>query len=66
MSKSDEMIAALDSTLFSSFPDLEIKGLRIRSDNRSQLTSNKYENLLRLNKDGIYNAVKSCPVNLYS
>ena len=47
MSRSDEMIATLDSAVFSVFPDLEIKGLRIRSDNGSQLTSMKYENHLR-------------------
>jgi putative transposase len=46
MSRSDEMIAALDSAVFSVFPDLEIKGLRIISDNGSQLTSRKYENHL--------------------
>ena len=47
MSRSDEMIAALDSAVFSVFPDLEIRGLRIRSDNGSQLTSMKYEDHLR-------------------
>ena len=41
MSGSNEMIAALDSAIFSVFPDLVIPDLRIRSDNGSQLTSNK-------------------------
>ena len=47
MSRSDEMIAALDSALFSTFPDLNIKDLRIRSDNGPQLTLTKYENHIR-------------------
>ena len=47
MSGSNEMIAALDSAIFSVFPDLVIPDLRIRSDNGSQLTSNKYEDHLR-------------------
>ena len=47
MARSDEMIAALDSALFPTFPDLNIRDLRIRSDNGSQLTSRKYEDHLR-------------------
>ena len=47
MARSDEMITALDSAVFSVFPDLNINGLRIRSDNGSQLTSMKYEDHLR-------------------
>ena len=47
MARSDEMIAALDSAVFSVFPDLNIRELRIRSDNGSQLTSRKYEDHLR-------------------
>ena len=46
MFRSDEMIAALDSAVFKAFPDLNIPCLKIRSDNGSQLTSNKYENHL--------------------
>ena len=41
------MIAALDSALFPTFPDPNIRDLRIRSDNGSQLTSKKYEDHLR-------------------
>ena len=47
MAKSDEMIAALNSAVFSVFPDLNIRELTIRSDNGSQLTSKKYEDHLR-------------------
>ena len=35
------------SALFSLFPDLNIKNLKIRSDNGSQLTSRKFEEHLR-------------------
>ena len=41
------MISALDSALFSVFPDLNISELRIRSDNGSQLSSKKYDDHLR-------------------
>ncbi|MEM4090952.1 MAG: hypothetical protein QXQ46_09485 [Thermoplasmatales archaeon] len=44
---SEEMIAALNSAVFSVFPDLNIKELRIRSNNCSHLTSMKYESHLR-------------------
>ena len=47
MARSDEMIAALNSAVFSVFPDLNIRELTIRSDNGSQLTSKKYEDHLR-------------------
>ena len=47
MARSDEMIAALDSALYPTFPDLNIRDLRIRSDNGPQLTLTKYENHIR-------------------
>ena len=47
IARSDEMISALDSAVFSVFPNLNIRDLRIRSDNGSQLTSKKYEDHLR-------------------
>ncbi|MGC8562916.1 MAG: DDE-type integrase/transposase/recombinase [Thermoplasmata archaeon] len=47
MARSDEMIAALDSALFSTFPDLNVRELRIRSDNGPQLASREYEDHLR-------------------
>ena len=47
MSRTEEMISALDSALFSVFPDVNTENLTIRSDNGSQLTSRKYEDHLR-------------------
>ena len=47
MSRTAEMIQAVDNALFGTFPDLKVKGLRIRSDNGSQLTSSGYEKHLR-------------------
>ncbi|MGC8618153.1 MAG: transposase, partial [Thermoplasmata archaeon] len=47
MARSEEMIEALDSAVFSVFPDLNITDLTVRSDNGSQLTSRRYEDHLR-------------------
>ena len=47
MSRTAEMIEALDNAIFGTFPDLNVKGLRIRSDNGSQLISSGYEKHLR-------------------
>ena len=47
MSRTAEMIEAADNAILGTFPDLNVKGLRIRSDNRSQLTSSGYEKHLR-------------------
>ena len=41
------MIEAVDNALLGTFQDLNVKGLRIRSDNGSQLTSSRYEKHLR-------------------
>ena len=47
MSRTAEMIEAVDNALFGTFQDLNVNGLRIRSDNGSQLTSSGYEKHLR-------------------
>ncbi|MGC8563219.1 MAG: transposase, partial [Thermoplasmata archaeon] len=47
MARSEEMIEALDSAVFSVFPDLNITDLTVRSDYGSQLTSRRYEDHLR-------------------
>ena len=47
MSRTAEMIEAVDNALLSTFQDLNVNGLRIRSDNGSQLTSSGYEKHLR-------------------
>ena len=47
MSRTAEMIEALDNAILGAFPDLNLNGLRIRSDNGSQLTSSGYEKHLR-------------------
>ena len=41
------MIQTVDNTISGSLPDLNVNGLRIRSDNGSQLTSSGYEKHLR-------------------
>ena len=41
------MIEAVDNALLGTFQDLNVNGLRIRSDNGSQLTSSGYEKHLR-------------------
>ena len=41
------MIEAADNAILGTFPDLNVKGLRIRSDNGSQMTSSGYEKHLR-------------------
>ncbi|HLH85656.1 MAG TPA: IS3 family transposase [Thermoplasmataceae archaeon] len=47
MSRTAEMIEALDNALLGTFPDMNVTGLIIRSDNGSQLTSSGYEKHLR-------------------
>lgn len=47
MSRTDEMISALDSAVLTEFPELHIHNLSIRSDNGSQLTSRRYEEYIR-------------------
>ena len=47
MSRTAEMIEAVDNALLGTFKDLNVNGLRIRSDNGSQLTSSGYEKHLR-------------------
>ena len=47
MSRTAEMIEAVDNAILNTFPDLNVNGLRIRSDNESQLTSSRYERHLR-------------------
>lgn len=47
MSRTEEMISALDSAVLTEFPGLHISDLSIRSDNGSQLTSRRYEEYLR-------------------
>ena len=47
MSRTAEMIEAADNAILGTFQDLNVKGLRIRSDNGSQLTSSGYEKHLR-------------------
>lgn len=47
MSRTEEMLLALDSALLTEFPDLVIPELTIRSDNGSQLTSRRYEEYLK-------------------
>ena len=47
MSRTEEMISALDSAVLTEFPELHIPDLSIRSDNGSQLTSRRYEEYLR-------------------
>jgi putative transposase len=47
MSRTAEMIEAVDNALLGTFPDMNVKGLRIRSDNGSQLTSSGYEKHLK-------------------
>ena len=41
------MIEAVDNSILDTFPDLNVNGLRIRSDNGSQLTSSRHEKHLR-------------------
>ena len=41
------MIEVVDNALLGTFQDLNVNGLRIRSDNGSQLTSSGYEKHLR-------------------
>ena len=41
------MIEAVDNALLGTFQDLNVNGLRIRSDNGSQLTSSGYDKRLR-------------------
>ena len=48
MSRTAEMIEAVDNALLGTFQDLNVNGLRIRSDNGSQLTSSGYEMHLRV------------------
>ena len=48
MSRTAEMIEAVDNALLGTFQDLNVNGLRIRSDNGSQLTSSGYEKNLRI------------------
>ena len=47
MSRTAEMIEAVDNALLGTFPDMNVAGLIIRSDNGSQLTSSGYEKHLR-------------------
>ena len=47
MSRVSEMIEAVDNALLGTFQDLNVNGLRIRSDNGSQLTLSGYEKHLR-------------------
>ena len=43
MSRTAEMTEAVYNALLCTFQDLNVNGLRIRSDNRSELTSSGYE-----------------------
>ena len=43
MSRTAEMVEAVDNALLGTFQDVNVNGLRIRSDNGSQLTSSGYE-----------------------
>ena len=47
MSRTAEMIEAVDNAILDTFPDLNVNGLRIRPDNGSQLTSSRYGKHLR-------------------
>ena len=47
MARTGEMIQAMDNAIFSTFPDMNIPHLTVRSDNGSQLTSKGYEGYLR-------------------
>ena len=47
MSRTAEMIEAVDNALLGTFQDLNVNGLRIRSDNGSQVKSSGYEKHLR-------------------
>lgn len=47
MARTEEMIDALDNAVFSTFPDLKLPKLTLRSDNGSQLTSKGYEKYLK-------------------
>ena len=47
MSRTAEMIEAVDNALLGTFKDLKMTSLRIRSDNGSKLTSSGYEKHLR-------------------
>ena len=47
MSRTAEMIEAVDNAILGTFPDMNVAGLIIRSDNGSQLTSSGYEKHLR-------------------
>ena len=47
MSRTAELTEAVDNALLGTFQDLNVNGLRIRSDNGSQLTSSGYEKHLR-------------------
>ena len=47
MSRTREMIEAFDNAILNTFPDLNVNGLIIRSDNGSQLTSRNYEKHLK-------------------
>ena len=53
MSRTAEIIGAVDNALLDTFQDLNVNGLRIRSDNGSQFTLSRYEKHLR--KLGIKN-----------
>ena len=57
MSRTAEMIEAVDNIILDTFQDLKIYILRIRFDNGSQLTSSGYEKYLRtlvINHETIY------------
>ena len=47
MSRTAEMIEAVENALLGTFQDLNVNGLRVRSDNGSHLTSSVYEKHLR-------------------
>ena len=47
MSRTAEMIEAVDNALLGTFQDLNVNGFRIRSDNGSKLTSSGYGKHLR-------------------
>ena len=47
MSRTAEMIEIVDNALLGTFQDLNVNGLRIRSDNGSRPTSSGYEKRLR-------------------
>ena len=47
MSRTSKVIEAVVNALLGTFQDLNVNGLRIRSDNGSQLTSSGYEKHLR-------------------